>query len=937
MSRPVKKPACPNFSSGPTKKRPGFNEFRDPHQVLGRSHRAKVCKDRINSAMQLTLQNLNVPAGYKAGIVSASDTGAVEMCMWSLFGPLPVDCFWHESFGAEWKTDLKQLGVNANFYPEGDSIEYGTLPDFSKYNGDHDCVFTWNGTTSGAKVPNAEWIPDDRKGVVLCDATSAVFAQELPWEKLDIVTFSWQKVLGGEAGFGTVILSPRAIDRIKNGPTPDRPLPKIFRIKKHFSLFDGDVINTISMMALEDYHSALRWVDGLGGAAGTIKRADANLAAVQRFVAANDWVDFLAKDPATVSNTSVCLKLPGTADADIKKITALLEQEKVAYDIGAYRAAPPGIRIWCGATVDTEDVELLLKWLGHAYEMVTAPPQDGPVVPKTPPLSASPPPKVDKFKILIMDKCSPKARQLFERAGHDVDEKAGLKEDELVAIMPDYHALVVRSATKVTAPILEAGANLRIIGRAGVGVDNINVPAATQNATIVVNSPLGNTVSASELTFFMIGAIARNIGQAHKTMRDGKWDRAKFNGVELEGRTLGIFGLGNVGRRVAAMANTAGMKVMAFDPVVAPETARRLNVEPATQDEIYARADFITLHVPVLPSTTKMINTDTIAKMKDGVYIVNVGRGELIDDAAMITALKAGKVKGAALDVFVPEPLPADSEYRNLENVILTPHLGASTVEAQEKVAVDVCEQIIDVLNGLPARAAVNIPSMVPHVLAPFQSSIGCTSKLGRLLAQLSPNQIARLDITLHGSLADPAFALARNLESEPVVTATIQGMYDMITSESVTFVNAPDVAKRNGLEMNLNRTMTTMDPHGASITVASYDGAGKKMIQLSGTNDPAHGDRLIMYKDKAVDTALEGSMIFIENTDVPGMIGKLGSYLGEHGVNISNMVVGRYQKNEAAVMILDVDSAVTPEQCSEINKIMPGCLTAKFATLPSA
>ncbi|CTQ55037.1 Phosphoserine aminotransferase [Roseibium album] len=376
-AKPDVRPANPNFSSGPCAKRPGWSLDGLSDAPLGRSHRAKPGKAKLAEAIELTRKVLQVPDGYRIGIVPASDTGAVEMALWSMLGARGVDMLAWESFGAGWVTDVvKQLKLdNARTL----QAPYGELPDLSEVNFSNDVVFTWNGTTSGVRVPNGDWIPADREGLTICDATSAAFAQDLAFDKLDVVTFSWQKVLGGEAAHGVLILSPRAVERLETY-TPAWPLPKIFRLTKGGKLiegvFKGETINTPSMLCVEDYLDALKWSEGLGGLEGLRARADANLQVLAEWVEKTDWVDFLAVDPSTRSNTSVCLKvsdsgvraLAGDQQAAFAKaIVSALDAEGVAYDIGAYRDAPSGLRIWAGATVEVSDLEALTGWLDWAF------------------------------------------------------------------------------------------------------------------------------------------------------------------------------------------------------------------------------------------------------------------------------------------------------------------------------------------------------------------------------------------------------------------------------------------------------------------------------------------------------------------------------------------------------------------------------------------
>ena len=380
LDKPNQKPNRPYFSSGPCSKRPGWNLDALNDALVGRSHRAKIAKARIQEVIERSKSLLGLPEGYVCGIVPASDTGAVEMALWSLLGARGVEILAWESFGSGWATDIvKQLKLENALVK---TAEYGDLPDLNTVDFNNDVVFTWNGTTSGVKVPNGDWIPADREGLAICDATSAVFAMNLPWEKIDVATWSWQKVLGGEAAHGMIVLSPRAIERLESY-TPAWPLPKIFRMTKGGKLikgiFEGATINTVSMLSVEDCLDALKWADSIGGLQGMIDRSEANLKTVSDWVEKSDWIDFLANDPATASNTSICLKIVDTSYQDLspedqaagaKKIVSILEKEGIAFDFGSYRDAPSGIRLWGGATVDPEDTAALLPWLDWAYEQV---------------------------------------------------------------------------------------------------------------------------------------------------------------------------------------------------------------------------------------------------------------------------------------------------------------------------------------------------------------------------------------------------------------------------------------------------------------------------------------------------------------------------------------------------------------------------------------
>jgi phosphoserine aminotransferase len=377
--KPSNKPAVPNFSSGPCTKHPGWSLSELKDYTAGRSHRSDVGKKKLKEANENFRVLANVPADYKIGLFAGSDTGAFECAMWSLLGPRTVDVLVWESFSKDWATDItKQLKIRSNVY----DAPYGQLPDLTKVNWDNDVVFVWNGTTAGVKVPNGDWIPDNRKGLTLCDATSALFAMEIPWSKIDVLTFSWQKCLGGEGGHGMMVLSPRAVERIESY-SPAWPLPKIFRMKKEGKLneaiFSGSPINTPSMLCVEDWLCTLEWAKQQGGLPGLMKLSNDNLAVVEKWIASTDRFAFLAERPEIRSNTSVCLKVvdkkftalsPEDQKAAAKKIEKLLASEGVAYDINSYSAAPTGFRLWCGPTVAKEDIALCVEWLAWAYEQI---------------------------------------------------------------------------------------------------------------------------------------------------------------------------------------------------------------------------------------------------------------------------------------------------------------------------------------------------------------------------------------------------------------------------------------------------------------------------------------------------------------------------------------------------------------------------------------
>jgi len=368
--KPTIKPSNANFSSGPCSKHPEYKLENLKSAPLGRSHRSSIGKARLKKSIEETKRILKIPVDYLVGIVPASDTGAMEMALWSLLGQRGVDVFYWESFGKGWAADIEtQLKLpNVRVF----KADYGKLPDLNQADFTNDMVFTWNGTTGGVKVPNGNWIPDNREGLTICDATSAVFAMEIPWQKLDVVTYSWQKVLGGEAAHGMLILSPRAVQRLETY-TPPWPMPKIFRLTKNGQvskgIFEGSTINTPSMLCNEDYLDALAWADSLGGVSALIERSDANIKVFEKFVEAHDWIHFLAETKEIRSNTSVCFTLDLNPD-QVKSLIKLLDDEDAAHDCGAYRDAPPGLRFWCGATVEASDIDKLLPWLEWAYEEV---------------------------------------------------------------------------------------------------------------------------------------------------------------------------------------------------------------------------------------------------------------------------------------------------------------------------------------------------------------------------------------------------------------------------------------------------------------------------------------------------------------------------------------------------------------------------------------
>lgn len=515
------------------------------------------------------------------------------------------------------------------------------------------------------------------------------------------------------------------------------------------------------------------------------------------------------------------------------------------------------------------------------------------------------------MKVLASDKIAEVGLKMLKEAGIEAEMITGLPEDELIKIIPQYDALVVRSGTKVTPKIIEAGKNLKIIGRAGVGVDNVDLPTATKNGVIVVNSPEGNTVAAAEHTWAMVLTMARQIPQAYMKLKGGKWDRKSFKGVEVLNKTLGVVGLGKIGRRVAFYAQGMGMNVIAFDPFVTEDYAKSLGIELKKLEDIIKESDFITFHIPKTKETLNMINKKTIGQMKKGVRMVNVARGGIINEADLAEALKSGQVAAAALDVFEKEPLPADSPLLSLENCIVTPHLGASTVEAQVNVAVDVVEQIIEVLKGGAARSAVNIPSMKPEVVAPVQPYMLIAEKIGKFASQIVEGPVSKVSVEYSGEIAE------QNVS--PLTVAVLKGLLTPMLDVAINFVNAPHIAKERGIEVVESKRKESKD-FANLVSVKIKSSTGER--EVGGTVFAGAGDRLVIIDGFRVDAVPEDYMLILSNIDKPGMIGKVGTFLGEHKINIASMDVGRMKEGQKAVMVLNVDSAVSDKVLKEISKL---------------
>jgi len=513
-------------------------------------------------------------------------------------------------------------------------------------------------------------------------------------------------------------------------------------------------------------------------------------------------------------------------------------------------------------------------------------------------------------KILVSDPIAQEGIDLLKKR-FTVDVKIGMDKDQLIAIIGDYDALAIRSETKATADVLEAAKKLKIIGRAGVGVDNIDIPAATQKGILVVNSPSGNTYAAAELTMAMMLSLSRNITQGHNSLRAGEWKRSKFVGNELYGKTLGIYGLGKIGTAVAKRAKSFEMSVIGFDPFISAEYAEKLGIDLVSFDELLQKSDFLTLHVPATKETKGSIGAEQIAKMKHGVRVINVARGGIIDEAALCKAVEEGRVAGVAFDVYEKEPPPADNPLLKLDNALTTPHLGASTAEAQINVSIDVAEQIIDVLEGRPARSAVNMPAMSAEELSSVAPFITLGERIGSLASQLSEGPIASVEIDFCGELS--------SLETEPVLRAVLRGVLQPILVESVNLVNAPVLAESRGIKVMESRCIAP-EAYTSLLIVTVKTNKGEKVIQ--GTLFGKRDIRIVKIDGYEVDLVPEGYMLVSVHTDRPGVIGSVGTLLGSRGINIGGMHVGRGGKGKPSLMVLNIDTQIPEPVLKSLSEV---------------
>jgi len=527
------------------------------------------------------------------------------------------------------------------------------------------------------------------------------------------------------------------------------------------------------------------------------------------------------------------------------------------------------------------------------------------------------------MKILVTDSLAPEGLEIFKNAdGFEVDVKIGLKPDELKKICHAYDGWVIRSGTKITADLIEAATNLKVIGRAGVGYENIDADAATKKGIVVMNTPGGNNVTTGEHTIALMMALARHIPQAVASLKSGKWDRNKFVGVEMCNKTIGVIGLGNVGRIVAERAAALRMKVIGYDPFIAAENIARMGVEPGTLEDIYAKADFITVHVPLTTDTQGLINKAAFAKMKRGVRIINCARGGIVEESDLAEAILQGRVAGAALDVYADEPPPPDHPLLRLDQIITTPHLGASTDEAQLNVAIAVAEQMVDFLARGVVRYAINVPSVSPELLNVLRPYLTLAEKLGSLHAQMAgvlPNEVQveyRGDVTQYNVV--------------PLTLAVLKGLLSPVMEFAVNYVNAPILARERGIKIVESKGEEATD-FASSIIVRAKN--GKESLEVEGAIFAAKHPRIVRVNSFYLEAVPEGYILVLQNKDVPGVVGAVGTILGNHGLNIAGMELGRSEKGGNAISFTHVDEAVSKKALDEL-RALPQIVSATLVKL---
>lgn len=524
-------------------------------------------------------------------------------------------------------------------------------------------------------------------------------------------------------------------------------------------------------------------------------------------------------------------------------------------------------------------------------------------------------------RILVSDALSEEGLSILRKAGLEVDFRPDISQEEIAQIIENYDGLVIRSRTTVTPEILNNAKKLKVIGRAGVGLDNVDVPLSTEKGIIVMNTPNGNTISTAEHTMAMMTSLARSIPQADRGMHEGRWEKKKFIGVELYNKTLGVCGFGRIGSEVARRAQAYGMKILAYDPFINEEVVKRMGVTKATVDEICQQADFITVHSPLNDQTRGILNKERFAMMKKGVRVLNCARGGIVDESALLEALENGTVAGAALDVFEVEPLPEDHPFRKMDNVIMTPHLGAATSEAQEGVSRDVAEQIVDLFTGNLIRNAINAPSVDPAILEQVQPFVDLARRMGRFMSQYVTKPAKTLQVYFSGSVLD--FPVA------PITNAAVIGFLEsMVSGSVVNFVNALTIAKDRGIEV-IEQTSTNLYNFANLVTLEIICEDGTKQY-IGGSLFTRDNPRIVMLNDKFFDVLPAGELIVIENKDVPGIIGNVGTVLGKYNINIAQMTWGRTAPGSDAITVINVDQSVTQEMIEEVGKL-PNILSARL------
>jgi D-3-phosphoglycerate dehydrogenase len=526
------------------------------------------------------------------------------------------------------------------------------------------------------------------------------------------------------------------------------------------------------------------------------------------------------------------------------------------------------------------------------------------------------------MKVLISDNLSPRGVKILKKAGLQVDIKTGLSPKELKKEIGKYDALIVRSATKATADIIASANNLKVIGRAGSGLDNVDKTAATKRGIVVMNTPGGNTITTAEHTISLIFSMARQIPQATASMKGGKWEKKKFKGVELYSKILGIIGLGNIGAHVAKMAQGMGMNIITYDPFLSQEKASALGVKVVGIDELIKKSDIITIHTPLTDETRGLINAGSIAKMKSGVMLINSARGGIVDEDALYNALKTGKIAAAAFDVFAKEP-PDNSPLLELDNFIATPHLGAATQEAQDNVAIAVAEQIVDYLVNGTIRNAVNFPSLSADILPGLQPYINLAERIGGFVSQNFDDAIDQVTIEYMGD--------ASKLFLDPIKIAVLKGILTPILEETVNFINAPLIAQERGIKVKESTTADAGDYHSTLVVTVK---SGKKIFRVAGVLHGKKEPRIIAIDNFAVEIVPEGEMLIVMNKDKPGVIGNIGTLLGKNNINIARMQFGREKRGGKAVSVVSIDSPV-PSKVLAIIKKYPNVLSVKQIHLP--